>query len=170
METTIRRGLESDLPALRDILNYYILKTVVTFEMVELSLENRKTWFTQFSNGGRYQLMVAEKKCQVVGYAASLRFHQRPAYAPSVMTSIYLHPDHTGEGIGEKVYSALLQNLKLTQDVHRAYGLVVLPNPGSVRLHEKLGFQVAGVLHEGGFKFGQYHDVRMYEHRLQHLP
>ena len=28
METTIRRGLESDLPALRDILNYYILKTV----------------------------------------------------------------------------------------------------------------------------------------------
>ncbi len=167
MEITIRKGLESDLPALRDILNYYILKTVVTFEMVELPLENRKTWFTQFSEGGRYQLMVAEKKNHVVGYAASLRFHQRPAYAPSVMTSIYLHPDHTGEGIGEKVYTALLKNLKLTQDVHRAYGLVVLPNPGSVRLHEKLGFQVAGVLNEGGFKFGQYHDVRMYEHRLQ---
>ena len=52
------------------------------------------------------------------------------------------------------------------EEVHRAYGLVVLPNPGSEKLHEKLGFQVAGLLHEGGFKFGKYHDVRMYEHRL----
>ena len=62
MDTMIRRGRESDLPALRDILNHYILKTIVTFEMVEMSLENRKTWFTQFREDGRYQLMVAEKK------------------------------------------------------------------------------------------------------------
>ena len=53
MEASIRRGRESDLPALRDILNHYILHTVVTFEMVELSLENRRTWFTQFSESGR---------------------------------------------------------------------------------------------------------------------
>jgi phosphinothricin acetyltransferase len=109
---------------------------------------------------------VAEEMDKVVGYAASLRFHQRPAYAPSVMSSIYLHPDHTGKGIGEKVYSKLIERMKQTEDVHRVYGLVVLPNPGSERLHEKLGFQVAGVLNEGGYKFGKYHDVQMYEHRL----
>jgi phosphinothricin acetyltransferase len=166
MEVSIRRGQEADMPVLRDILNYYILKTVVTFEMVELSLENRKTWFTQFSETGRYQLFVAEEKKQVIGYAASLRFHQRPAYAPSVMTSIYLHPDHTGKGVGEKVYAELIENLKAADDVHRAYGLVVLPNLGSEKLHEKLGFQAVGLLNEGGYKFGEYHDVRMYEHRL----
>ena len=166
MEATIRRGRESDMSAVRDILNHYILHSVVTFEMVELSLENRKTWFTQFSETGRYQLFVAVEEDQVVGYAASLRFHQRPAYAPSVMSSIYLHPKHTGKGIGEKVYSELMENMKQAEDVHRVYGLVVLPNPGSERLHEKLGFKVAGLLHEGGYKFGDYHDVRMYEHRL----
>ena len=53
--------------------------------------------------------MVAELEGSV-GYAASLRFHLRPAYAPSVMTSIYLAPDHTGKGIGKKVYSALLKS------------------------------------------------------------
>ena len=26
---------------------------------------------------------------------------------------------------------------------------------------------LAGLLHEGGYKFGKYHDVRMYEHRLE---
>ena len=41
------------------------------------------------------------------------------------------------------------------EDVHRAYGLVVLPNPGSEKLYEKLGFQVAGLLH-GAVKFGKY--------------
>ena len=71
-----------------------------------------------------------------------------------------------GLKVGEKVYSALIEEIKKVEDVHRAYGLVVLPNPGSEKLHEKLGFQVAGLLHEGGFKFGKYHDVRMYEHRL----
>ena len=166
MNVNIRRGKESDMPALRDIINYYIVKTVVTFEMVEMSLENRKTWFTQFSQNGRYQLMVSEVEGEVVGYAASLRFHQRPAYSPSVMTSIYLKPDQIGKGIGVLVYRALLDELKKVEEVHRAYGLVVLPNPGSERLHEKLGFQIAGLLHEGGYKFGEYHDVRMYEHRL----
>ena len=155
------------MPALLDIINHYITESVVTFEMVEMSLENRKTWFTQFSNDGRYQLMVAELEGKVVGYAASLRFHLRPAYAPSVTTSIYLHPDHTGKGIGMKVYSALLEELKKVDEVHRAYGLVVLPNPGSEKLHENLGFQIAGQLNEGGFKFGKYHDVRMYEHRME---
>ena len=154
------------MPALRDIINHYILNSVVTFEMVEMSLENRKTWFTQFTDDGRYQLFVAEKDGEVVGYAASLRFHQRPAYAPSVMTSIYLHPDHLGQGIGGRIYEELLDELKNVDEVHRAYGLVVLPNPGSEKLHDKLGFQVAGLLHEGGYKFGEYHDVRIYEHRL----
>ena len=88
------------MPALRDIINHYIVNSVVTFEMVEMSLENRKTWFTQFTDNGRYQLFVAEKEDEVVGYAASLRFHQRPAYAPSVMTSTYLRPDQVGQGIG----------------------------------------------------------------------
>ena len=166
METLIRRGRESDMPALRDIINHYIKNSIVTFEMVEMSLENRKTWFTQFSEGGRYQLFVAESDGEVAGYAASLRLHQRPAYAPSVMTSIYLHPDHVGQGVGGRVYATLLDELKKVEDVHRAYGLVVLPNPGSEKLHDKLGFQIAGLLHEGGHKFGEYHDVRIYEHRL----
>jgi phosphinothricin acetyltransferase len=166
MELLIRRGREADMPALRDIINHYIVNSVVTFEMVEMSLENRNTWFTQFTDNGRYQLFVAESNGEVLGYAASLRFHQRPAYAPSVMTSIYLKPDQTGKGIGKKVYAKLIDGLKKVEDVHRAYGLVVLPNPGSEKLHDKLGFQVAGLLHEGGHKFGEYHDVRIYEHRL----
>ena len=48
MDALIRRGRESDLPALRDILNHYILNTVVTFEMVELSLETERLGLLSF--------------------------------------------------------------------------------------------------------------------------
>ena len=53
------------MPALRDIINHYITNSVVTFEMVEMSLENRQTWFTQFTNDGRHQLMVAESNGEI---------------------------------------------------------------------------------------------------------
>jgi L-amino acid N-acyltransferase YncA len=38
---------------------------------------------------------------------------------PSVMSSIYLNPKHTGKGIGEKLYAELIDNLRNTEEVHR---------------------------------------------------
>ncbi len=88
MNLSIRNGVEADLPAIRDILNHYILESAVTFEMEEVSIENRREWFKQFDPAGRHQLIVAEVDGEVAGYAASIRFHERPAYEPSVMTSV----------------------------------------------------------------------------------
>ena len=49
MNLSIRRATEADLPALRDIINHYIRESAVTFEMEEVSLENRVAWFRQFT-------------------------------------------------------------------------------------------------------------------------
>ena len=159
----IRSGLEKDLPAILEIHNYFVKETAVTFEMEEATLENRLEWFGKFDETGPYQLLVAESEGELAGYATSGRFHERPAYAPSVMASVYLHPDKSGKGIGQELYRALLNSLEKTKKVHRAYGLVVLPNPASERLHLKFGFRDAGLLHEAGFKFDAYHSVRIYE-------
>ena len=162
-QLNIRFGREEDLEAIREIHNYFVRETSVTFEMEEASMENRRIWFEQFDETGIHQLLVAEQDDCLAGYSASLRFHERPAYAPSVMTSVYLHPDQTGKGIGRELYRALLESLEKTGKVHRAYGLVVIPNPASERLHKKLGFREAGLLEEAGYKLGRYHSVRIYE-------
>ena len=167
MNLSIRNSVEADLPAIRDILNHYILESAVTFEMEEVSIENRREWFKQFDPAGRHQLIVAEVDGEVEGYAASIRFHERPAYEPSVMTSVYISKTQLGNGIGETLYRVLLSGVEKTGLVHRAYGLVVIPNPASVKLHEKLGFRETGVLHEAGYKLGKYHDVRIYERRFE---
>ena len=167
MNLSIRNGVEADVPAIREIINHYIVETAVTFDVEEVSLENRQEWFKQFDPSGRHQLIVAEADGTVAGYASSVRFHERPAYEPSVMTSVYVTPNQLGQGIGETLYRVLLSKLEKTGLVHRAYALVVIPNPGSTKLHEKLGFHEAGVLNEAGYKLGEYHDVRIYEHRFE---
>ena len=167
MNLSLRNGVEADLPAIRDIINHYIVETAVTFDMEEVSLENRQEWFEQFDPSGRHQLTVAEVDGAVAGYASSVRFHERPAYQPSVMTSVYVSEAQLGQGIGETLYRVLLSALEKTGLVHRAYSLVVIPNPASVKLHEKLGFRETGVLHEAGYKLGKYHDVRIYERRFE---
>jgi len=162
----LRPGRESDLPDVLAIHNHYVLETTVTFEMEEATLENRLEWFGKFDETGPHRILVAVSGDSILGYAASTPFHERPAYAPSVMTSVYLHPDRTGLGIGEKLYRTLLDLLEKTEQAHRAYGLVVLPNPGSERLHDKLGFLETGLLNEAGYKFDAYHSVRIYERSL----
>jgi len=151
---------------LRGIHNHYVRETAITFEMEEASLENRREWFRQFDRKGPHLLLVAEAEGELAGYASATPFHERPAYAPSVMTSVYLHPECTGKGIGEALYRALLASLEESGKVHRAYGLVVTPNPASEKLHEKVGFEAVGKLNEAGFKLGEYHSVRIYERRL----
>lgn len=165
-EINLRPGRESDLPQILAIHNHYVRETAITFETMEGTLDNREKWFRQFDETGPHRMLVAVAGDSVLGYANSGPFHERPAYVSSVMTSVYLHPDQTGQGIGEKLYRALLDSLEKTEQAHRAYGLVVLPNLSSERLHEKLGFRKTGLLQEAGYKFDAYHSVHIYELEL----
>ena len=43
------------------------------------------------------------------------------------------------------------------------YGIVTDPNPGSFALHKSLGFSETGREHIAGVKFGEWHDVVLFE-------
>ena len=71
-ELSIRFGREEDLEAIREIHNYFVRETSVTFEMEEASMENRLSWFEQFDETGIHQLLVAEQDDCLAGYARLL--------------------------------------------------------------------------------------------------
>jgi len=75
---------------------------------------------------------------------------------------VYLDRDARGRGLGAKLYGALMALLRL-QGVRTAYGVVTQPNGASDRLHTAMGFTVAGVVHNAGYKNGRWHDVTTYE-------
>jgi phosphinothricin acetyltransferase len=164
-ETVIRRVVQDDLPALLAIYNHYVVHTPVTFDIEPRNLAQRQVWLDAFAPAGRHQCFVAARDDQAIGWACSGKFRERAAYDTSVETSIYLAPGEQGKGVGRRLYQALFDALA-AEDVHRAYGVVTLPNEASVGLHLALGFSHIGTLGEVGRKFGKFWDVAWYGRAL----
>ena len=154
-----------DLGRIVEIYNHYVVNSAATFDLQPYSIGERVPWFAQFATSGPHQLLAARSGDLIVGYAYSTRFHDRPAYDVSVETTIYLHPEHLGQGTGTALYTELLSRLTRC-DLHGAYAGVTLPNDASVRLHEKFGFRQIGIETEVGWKFDRYWSVARFERRL----
>jgi phosphinothricin acetyltransferase len=161
----VRPGCREDLPALTDIYNYYVLNTAITFDIAPSTIESRAEWLSHYHETGPHRLLVAEVDGVVAGYATSSKYREKPAYATSIETSIYLDQRFAGQGIGSLLYTALFAALR-DEDVHRAYAGITLPNPASIALHKRFGFTSVGVYHEVGRKFGIYHNTEVFAKRL----
>ena len=159
----IRAATSDDLPAIGRIYNHYVAELHVTFDTEPYSIAALEDWFNHFAARGPHRLFVAETEGKIVGYASSKKLRPHAAYDSSVETSVYVHPDDVGQGVGRVLYGALLNVLQAEPTVHRAYGIIGLPNPTSVALHERCGFRLVGTLHQAGRKFGNYWDVGWYE-------
>lgn len=166
MDITIRLPQATDLEPLTELYNHYILNTTITFDVKPYTLEQRREqWWCHYRDQGRHRLWVAEQALSIIGYATSSQFRTKAAYDTSVETSIYLHPDAQGQGIGTRLYEALFSSLA-NADVHRAYAGITLPNSVSVALHQKFGFYSVGRHREVGRKFDRYWDVEWFEKAL----
>jgi phosphinothricin acetyltransferase len=162
----IRPASKFDLPRLTEIYNYYVLHTPVTFDIEAQTVEQRAVWFAQFSETGRYRLLVAEENELVLGYAGTTRFRARPAYDTTVEATIYCAPEAVGRGVGSQLYAALFTALA-EEEIHRVVAGYVPPNPESAALHERFGFKPVGVFTENGYKLGRYWDVCWFERGLK---
>jgi len=148
----IREAALADLPQLVDIFNRYVLNGHVTFGVERCTVESRKPWFDSYGQC-RYRLFVAENADGILGYTTSSRYRPGPAFDFTVETSIYLHPEKRRAGVGSKLYAALFEALS-TQPVHLAVAGIANPNPASIALHRKFGFEEVGTFKEYARKNG----------------
>jgi phosphinothricin acetyltransferase len=72
-------------------------------------------------------------------------------------------------GIGKALYTKLFDILK-AQGFINAYAGIALPNDASIALHKSLGFEIIGIYHKTGYKFGKWIDVSWWEKKIQDLP
>ena len=165
-DVELRPARASDLTALTALYNHYVRETPVTFDVEPYHVETRRPWLEGFAPEGPHRLFVAEREAVLLGYAGSMRFRPKAAYATSVETTVYLRPESAGQGVGALLYAQLFEALR-GEDLHRALAGITLPNPASIRLHERFGFRPIGVFHEVGRKFGRYWDVGWYEKSLR---
>ena len=111
-------------------------------------------------------MTVCEIDGDVAGYVYACPHRERDAYRWAVDVAVYIAPEHHRRGIRQALYSVLFQILR-AQGYFKAYAGVTLPNPGSVGLHEAVGFKRLAVYPGVGYKFGKWLDVGWWELDLQ---
>lgn len=167
----IRVARAQDAEALARIYAYYVEKTAITFEYeapdaAEMETRRKKIF-------EHYPYLVAEQEGRVLGYAYAHAFYGRAAYAWSVEASIYVASDARGQGLGRKLYAALedalrgmgVLNINACIAVPRTESDPYLTN-GSLAFHKRLGYNMVGIFHQSGCKFGRWYDVVWMEKML----
>ena len=159
----LRRASSDDAAAIAAIYAPYVTDSAVSFETEAPDAASMRARIE--AGGDLYPWLIAEEEGAPLGYAYASAFRARPAYRYAVETSVYLAAGAQGRGIGRTLYAALIRTLE-AQGFAQAIGAVTLPNDASVRLHEALGFEQAGVYRQVGYKLGAWHDVGLWQRPL----
>ena len=163
MVVEIRPGDAGDCEAINRLFNQYIENTAVNFDLAPWPLEKRREWLDNFNaEGSPYRLLVGEVDGVFAGFACNTKFRPKAAYDRTTEITVYVEDAFEGHGLGQDLLEDLIQLIS-AYNFHRICGVITLPNPASVRLHEKLGFSLAGEFDEIGWKFDRYHTVAMYQ-------
>lgn len=147
-----------------EIYNPYITDTMITFEEEPVSVSELKRRIEKVQTLG-LPWICGEVDGNLAGYAYATRWRERSAYRYTAESVIYLKKELAGQGYGSQLYTALIENLK-SAGIHVVIGVIALPNPASVALHEKLGFTKVAHFAEVGFKFGNWLDVDYWQRML----
>ena len=133
---------------------------MVTFEEEPVAASEMERRVLEVS--AEFPWLVAEEAGDVVGYAYAGRWQGRCAYRFTVESTVYLDHRAGGRGIGTGLYGALISELR-GRSLHGVVGGISLPNPASIALHEKLGFEKVAHFKEVGWKFDKWIEVGYWE-------
>jgi L-amino acid N-acyltransferase YncA len=159
----IRAATADDAAAISAIYAPYVTGSIVSFETDPPDAATMRERIE--AAGDLYPWLVAEQDGGVVAYAYASQFRAHPAYRYAVETSVYVASAAQGVGTGTALYRLLLDILA-RQGFAQAIAGITLPNPASVRLHEALGFDRAGVYRKVGYKHDAWHDVGLWQRSL----
>jgi phosphinothricin acetyltransferase len=161
---SIREATEQDLPAIRNIYNYFVTRSTATFALEEESVDERRDWFVNHSQNG-LPVLIAELDGHTVGWASLSFYHQRCAYRQSVEPSLYIHHEFAARGIGKVLTEALIDAAR-TRNYHCIVSLVCSENDASLAVLQKYGFAKVGELQEVGRKFDRWLNVTIMQKLL----
>ncbi|HEL2055076.1 TPA: N-acetyltransferase [Streptococcus suis] len=152
----IRSAQIEDAADLVAIYAPYVETTAITFEtevptVADFASRIKKTL-------EKFPYLVAEEEGRIVGYAYASTYYARAAYDWTVELSVYVSSEARGKGIGSLLYDALEEELT-ARGFKNFLACIALPNPASLALHEKRGYEQVAHFKNVGYKFDTWHDI-----------
>jgi phosphinothricin acetyltransferase len=161
----VRPATMEDAESIAEIYGWYVANGTATFETEAPGPAEMARRLSDLLSRS-FPWLVAERAGSLVGYAYAGSYRPRPAYRFTVENSIYLHHEFTGRGFGAQLLAPLLAECKSRGFRQMIAVIGDSANAGSIRLHEKFGFQHAGVLRDVGFKFERWLDTVLMQKSL----
>jgi L-amino acid N-acyltransferase YncA len=161
---TVRLVEPRDADSTRAIYNREVLESTVTFDMRARTLEEQRAWIAEHT-GAHTAVVAVDESATVVGFGSLSPYRPRPAYAPTVEDSVYVHRDHRGRGYGRVLLEDLVRHAR-AHGFHSVIARIVGGHETSIALHAACGFAYAGTEHEVGRKFGRWLDVVLMQRML----
>ena len=114
--------------------------------------------------------LVAEAGAEILGFAYASAYHRRAAYRFAIEDSVYVADGLGGRGIGAALLGEVIARCE--RGPWRQMLAIVgdSANAGSIALHRRFGFELAGTLRSVGFKFGQWVDTPILQRNLGGEP
>ncbi len=160
----IRGAEERDLEAILAIFNHVIETSTAVYRDAPVPLEERRAW-AEGRWSREFPVLVAERDGTVIGFASYGPYRDYWGYRFTVEHSVHVDAAARGSGAGTALVRALLDRAQ-AQGLHLMIGAIDAENAGSIRFHERLGFEESGRLREVGHKFGRWLDVVFMQKRL----
>jgi phosphinothricin acetyltransferase len=150
----IRDALEQDLPQVRDIYNFFIQNTVITFDDKPLDLGYWQDIYQLLTKNSLPFIVLARGE-QVLGFAYVAPWRQKTSYLKIVENSIYLAAAATGKKLGSRLFAELIERCRQSgiKEI-----IAVIADRGahaSIALHKKHGFLEQGHLADVAVRFGR---------------
>lgn len=156
MPHTFTPTTEEHLPALAEILNYYILHSIVTFHTETLTPDDmREKVFFALPYYRSFTIMDGN---EVTGYCVISPWKKQEAYRHTAEVNIYLQHDLIGKGIGSKAL-AHAEAFAKENNIHNLIAGLCSENIPSKRLFEKNGYELCAHFKKVGQKFGRTLDT-----------
>ncbi len=168
MSTTavaVRPSRDADLEAIAAIYGHHVRHGTASFETEPPPVEEMRRRRAELLSRG-FPYLVAESGGGVLGYAYVGPYRPRAAYRDTAENSVYVRPDAIGRGVGSLLLNALVAECEALGLRQMVAVVGDSANAASIRLHERCGFRLVGVLEAVGYKHGRWLDSVLLQRTL----
>lgn len=164
MGVQIRPVERRDAEPTRAIYNAAVESGSANLDHLTRTAEHHLEWID--AHFGSHPAIVAEgDDGTILGFAAVSPYQVRTGYTTTVESSIYVHQDQRGLGIGRALLDALCA-LAGDMGFHTVIARIIADNEQSRALHRGAGFDEVGIEREVGRKRGRWFDVVIMQRML----
>jgi len=153
------------------IFEHHVRTRTGSFHITPPPLEEMTQKWHEMQKQGHPWLVGLDPNTQkVLGFCYASDFRKKEAFSATLEDTIYVHPQFLHQGLGQALLGALVNECRALGFTQLVAVIGDANNRGSIALHQRLGFEHAGVLKQVGHKHGLWLDIVLMQRALQEQP